>query len=117
MVSCGWEYRFERNYRRLAVWSAIRTSPYQMPHYGRPQDDKGKWLWNEKCGALEWRTAGPSASPDFLSRAVASVNHMWFLFRQNHISGRGERGEVGNLGTLEMTVRKAWRLIKSGCLC
>ncbi len=27
------------------------------------------------------------------------------LFKENHISGRGERGEVGNPGTLGMTKR------------
>jgi hypothetical protein len=35
-------------------------------------------LWAGRSGAHEWRTAGPSASPYFLSRVAASVNCMWF---------------------------------------
>ena len=35
-----------------------------------------------KTGAAERRTAGPSASPDFLSRVAASVNCMWFSLRR-----------------------------------
>jgi hypothetical protein len=51
------------------------------------RDDKGevgismriRWrLWAGGGGAHEWRTADPSASPDFLSRVVASVNCVWF---------------------------------------
>jgi hypothetical protein len=36
------------------------------------------------------------------------------LFKENHITGRGERGEVGNPGTLGMT-RKGLRFTKSDC--
>ncbi len=47
-----------------------------------------------------------SASSDFLSRVAASVDCMWF-FKENHISGTGESGEVGNPGTLGMTKERA----------
>jgi hypothetical protein len=44
-----------------------------------------------------------SASPDFLSKVVASVNCIWFLFEENHKSGAGESCEAGGRGTLLMT--------------
>jgi hypothetical protein len=45
---------------------------------------------------LRARTAGPSAPPDFLLRVAASVGQRVVLFRENHMSGGGESGEVGN---------------------
>jgi hypothetical protein len=35
-----------------------------------------------KSGAAERRTAGPSASPDFLLRVAASIKDMWFSLRR-----------------------------------
>jgi hypothetical protein len=43
------------------------------------------------------------APPDFLSRVAASDQLQVVLFRENHLSGAGESGEVGNPGTLLMT--------------
>jgi hypothetical protein len=37
------------------------------------------------------------------------------LFRENHISGTGEGGEVGNPGTLGMTKRRGSLQGKGGC--
>jgi hypothetical protein len=37
------------------------------------------------------------------------------LLKENHISDRGERGEVGNPGTLGMTKRRAWLQGKGDC--
>ena len=39
-------------------------------------------LWTGRGGAHEWRTAGPSASPDFLSRVAASVSCVWFSLKR-----------------------------------
>ena len=58
-----------------------------------------------RSGAHEWRTADPSASPDFLSRVAASVNYMWFSLRRTTYVVAGESGEVGNPGRLGMTKR------------
>ena len=52
------------------------------------------------------RTAGPSASPDFLSRVAASINCMWFSLGRTTYVVAGEIGEAGNPGTLGMTERR-----------
>jgi hypothetical protein len=45
-------------------------------------------------------TADPSASPDFLVESCRFGQLHVVLFRENHISGAAESGEVGNPGTL-----------------
>jgi hypothetical protein len=52
------------------------------------------------------RTAGPSATPDFLSRIAASVNRMWFSLGRTTYAVAGESGEVGNPAALGMTTRR-----------
>src|SRR6202035_5286170 len=59
-------------------------------------------------GAPEWRTADPSASPDFLSRVAASVSCVWFSLKRTTSGVAGESGDVGNPGTLGMTERRGW---------
>ena len=63
-------------------------------------------LWAGRCGAHEWRTADPSASPDFLWRVVTSVSCMWFSLERTTSVVAGEGSEAGNPGTLEMTKRR-----------
>jgi hypothetical protein len=37
------------------------------------------------------------------------------LFKENHMPGRGEDSEAGNLGSLGMTKRRAWLQGKGDC--
>src|ERR1700732_3917327 len=67
---------------------------------------KGKWLRNGKCGAPEWRTADPSATPDFLSRVAASVGCVWFSLKRTTSGVAGESSAAGNPGSLGMTERR-----------
>jgi hypothetical protein len=55
-------------------------------------------------GKAEGRTADPSASPDLLSRVAASVDCMWFSLGRTNYLVASESGEVGNPGTLGMTI-------------
>ena len=60
-------------------------------------------------------TADPSASPDFLSRVVASVNCMWFSLGENHKSGAGQSCEVGKSGYARDDKGKGDGSIESRC--
>ena len=57
------------------------------------------------CGESE--TADPSAPPRFPVETCGFGQLLVVLFRENHISGTGESGEVGNPGTLGMTKGRA----------
>jgi hypothetical protein len=57
-------------------------------------------------GAQEWRTADPSASPDFLSRVVASVGCVWFSLKRTTSGVADESSAAGNPGSLGMTKRR-----------
>ncbi len=62
-------------------------------------------MWTGRGGAYEWRTADPSASPDFLL-SCGFDQVCVVLFEENHMLGRGEDAEAGNLGTLGMANRR-----------
>jgi hypothetical protein len=50
-------------------------------------------LWAGRGGAHEWRTADPSAPPDFLSRVVTSISCVWFSLERTTSMVAGESSE------------------------
>jgi hypothetical protein len=72
-------------------------------------DERAVDWWRAEAGrggAHEWRTADPSASPDFLSRVAASVSCVWFSLERTTSVVAGESSEAGNPSTLGMTKRR-----------
>ena len=55
-------------------------------------------LWAGRSGAHEWRTADPSAPPDFLLRVAASVSCVCFSLERTTSVVAGESGEVRKSG-------------------
>ena len=73
------------------------------------EDSLDDWwrLWAGRGGAHEWRTADPSAAPDFLSRVAASVGCVWFSLKRTTSGVADESSAAGNPCTLGMT-RVGW---------
>src|ERR1700735_3264169 len=99
-LDCG-ERSFQRRHG-LTWWNDGSGRLGWFRSSGRLEGCFSLRLKTSEFGNSEWRTADPSASPDFLSRVAASVNCMWFSL--------GRTTQVATVRAVKQEIR-----VRSGC--
>ena len=87
--------------------AALSSGAWQEIRVRSGRDDKSVVGRDSTFPGKVSGTADPSAPPRFPVETCGFGQLLVVLLRENHISGTGESGEVGNPGTLGMTKGRA----------